>query len=86
MKFQSTPGTVLRWSRSRLGAWIEIMVNHCVNDAVRVAPVWERGLKFLRPTIKRQSIRRSRLGAWIEIEKLYGLEEQKLSLPFGSVD
>ena len=61
--------------RSRLGAWIEMIPSAITFPPMIVAPVWERGLKFLRPTIKRQSIRRSRLGAWIEINDTYNANQ-----------
>ena len=34
--------------RSREGAWIEIIENGTANVSLRVAPVRERGLKFVR--------------------------------------
>ena len=53
--------------RSREGAWIEMSKHEVYQQAIRVAPVRERGLKsgiiFREPC----SSRRSRKGAWIEI-------------------
>ena len=36
-----------RYSRSREGAWIEILVNNTMSSYQYVAPARERGLKFL---------------------------------------
>ena len=38
-------------SRSRKGAWIEILILVCVLVPVMVAPVRERGLKYIRAIV-----------------------------------
>ena len=57
------------YRRSREGAWIEIDVLKCMICKALVAPVRERGLKFIRHIDNVETIRRSREGAWIEILK-----------------
>ena len=54
--------------RSRKGAWIEISSNY-ENQGTQgvVAPVRERGLKWLLRAKQGKMRRRSREGAWIEI-------------------
>ena len=42
------------WGRSREGAWIEITVGVIVFIALPVAPVRERGLKFLSVLVSLQ--------------------------------
>ena len=55
-------------SRSREGAWIEIKYGFDTDSSMVVAPVRERGLKFLRWSgFGLMAISRSREGAWIEI-------------------
>ena len=54
-------------SRSREGAWIEIVQIEGITCDFVVAPVRERGLKFLVFQNHNLLIRRSREGAWIEI-------------------
>ena len=53
--------------RSREGAWIEMRqwAIRCMHEAV--APVRERGLKYLKTQTSANTYRRSREGAWIEI-------------------
>ena len=56
-----------KYSRSREGAWIEMLM-HSIKCAWRgVAPARERGLKFQQMLPTLFSCRRSREGAWIEI-------------------
>ena len=54
-------------SRSRKGAWIEIQKAWTNGQGADVAPVRERGLKFLFLEKNHQLVSRSRKGAWIEI-------------------
>ena len=54
--------------RSREGAWIEIAPVVSEPTNVEVAPVRERGLKFVLTLSILPPRRRSREGAWIEIE------------------
>ena len=59
--------------RSRKGAWIEISSNY-ENQGTQgvVAPVRERGLKWLLRAKQGKMRRRSREGAWIEIRNMVG--------------
>ena len=54
-------------SRSREGAWIEIASANIAIGHCPVAPVRERGLKYLCSIQQPHQKRRSREGAWIEI-------------------
>ena len=54
-------------SRSRKGAWIEILVTLHNQINVTVAPVRERGLKSISSMRYGAMVSRSRKGAWIEI-------------------
>ena len=54
-------------SRSREGAWIEIVVAFFATVGDNVAPVRERGLKCCNRIRVVQKNSRSREGAWIEI-------------------
>ena len=59
-------------SRSREGAWIEIINDGVRVNSIQVAPVRERGLKYrMHKYILLGTLCRSREGAWIEIY-LYG--------------
>ena len=64
--------TILLWlnkSRSREGAWIEMIIaRYLIFSSINVAPVRERGLKLHIDKIVLHSKRsRSREGAWIEM-------------------
>ena len=48
MKLQALKLFLLLCSRSRKGAWIEIVANKLAADSYNVAPVRERGLKYDR--------------------------------------
>ena len=64
--------TTVKYSRSREGAWIEIIVYFHSTYPRSVAPARERGLKSRLPPEYRTNSCRSREGAWIEIwVKLY---------------
>ena len=54
-------------SRSRKGAWIEIRLRLLLPIRMRVAPVRERGLKYIDSQEIKGWFSRSRKGAWIEI-------------------
>ena len=54
-------------SRSREGAWIEMLEELAALHEIIVAPVRERGLKSEYRLYKGWGIYRSREGAWIEI-------------------
>ena len=56
-----------RRSRSRKGAWIEIVYTHDIHGDKIVAPARERGLKSSSMQLWRLLTCRSRKGAWIEI-------------------
>ncbi len=53
--------------RSREGAWIEMLAMQDDLVNLQVAPVRERGLKFLNASTAKNFEGRSREGAWIEI-------------------
>ena len=53
--------------RSREGAWIEIPISVFTPKNIKVAPVRERGLKFLSQALEQTISGRSREGAWIEM-------------------
>ena len=69
LKFDVTvPTDTIRHSRSREGAWIEIVQHLFSQVPTAVAPVRERGLKFSpRVMLLNIASSRSREGAWIEI-------------------
>ena len=76
-------------SRSREGAWIEIVnADVSIGEHHFVAPARERGLKYHDYGTAERSVRsRSREGAWIEIWDLSRIAPNVLtSLPRGSVD
>ena len=59
---------ILRICRSREGAWIEMLSTACSPKNANVAPVRERGLKYIiNMPLRASEIGRSREGAWIEI-------------------
>ena len=74
-------------SRSREGAWIEILQEQQYVRTYRVAPARERGLKCQKLEYLCKLNGRSREGAWIEItiRKILYLWKSA-SLPRGSVD
>ena len=83
---QSASLRIARYSRPRMGAWIEIQA---VADAVakgKVAPVWGRGLKLLAYMDQMDFRRRPRMGAWIEIFLQTRLRRAIRSPPYGGVD
>ena len=53
--------------RSRKGAWIEMLLMSTAWLMLTVAPVRERGLKFVANSVTVYIISRSRKGAWIEM-------------------
>ncbi len=59
-------------SRSRKGAWIEILIDAHIEERERVAPVRERGLKYPGNIYNLAGWRRSRKGAWIEMFRVLG--------------
>ena len=68
MKYRKTHALqLLRYRRSREGAWIEIAPASPDMGATTVAPARERGLKFGGVGDAKDAGRRSREGAWIEI-------------------
>ena len=68
--------------RSRKGAWIEIIEAKANATNARVAPVRERGLKFVLSILLSEVIQcRSRKGAWIEIMLIVKAPVYKMSLP-----
>ena len=58
--------------RSREGAWIEMGAVGIAELYAQVAPVRERGLKYLTSKSYSASECRSREGAWIEIQHVAG--------------
>ena len=67
--------------RSRKGAWIEIVPAGGKSKKVSVAPVRERGLKFVIVGNDDTLCIRSRKGAWIEISTMRGNKKNIYSLP-----
>ena len=73
---------VILASRSREGAWIEIIIYTGSQTSQHVAPVRERGLKFYAVHLIMQCKRsRSREGAWIEISKIFAFFDTKNVAP-----
>ena len=70
------------FGRSREGAWIEILLNLPVLLPILVAPVRERGLKYLilKNHLKKKK-GRSREGAWIEIGLRIAKKSTKIVAP-----
>ena len=73
-------------SRSREGAWIEILLERSSGSTSPVAPARERGLKSQWMMVLMLSRCRSREGAWIEIRLRRQRKRLDQSLPRGSVD
>ena len=67
LKWFTLAQLIRSYSRSREGAWIEMLAAALHTANAGVAPARERGLKFIFVLPKRQCQRRSREGAWIEI-------------------
>ena len=82
MKYALAPMLFYRHSRSREGAWIEIMVTVPLLPAILVAPVRERGLKLMYlGEFDDKTCGRSREGAWIEIPLHRKAHNVLMSLP-----
>ena len=65
--------------RSREGAWIEMLTNGTLTGPGYVAPVRERGLKFIVTISNSYNHSRSREGAWIEIALQAAVSRQNAS-------
>ncbi len=61
------PWNTIGRGRSRKGAWIEIPLAFGTAERFAVAPVRERGLKYLLKNMMLKLMGRSRKGAWIEM-------------------
>ena len=68
-------------SRSRKGAWIEILSAILETSVDEVAPVRERGLKCINNLLSPMLSRRSRKGAWIEISLLTDISKSSIVAP-----
>ena len=81
LKYHGTMRTKELRSRSREGAWIEMLLVTPLILYLRVAPVRERGLKCAEFNNDPRMLRRSREGAWIEMDAALNSIINVMSLP-----
>ena len=81
MKLAFVLNLVTILGRSRKGAWIEMLADQTFAEECDVAPVRERGLKYVPWSSITGEQSRSRKGAWIEIKMRLMLSVTLESLP-----